>query len=162
MRPRLRVSSIAALLAAGAWLSGCATTENAASATVAAAQATGAAVAAAVTPAPTKGPALLRSQMEQSAGPAHFRNQQFVYGHEELRATHTPFEQNKTKFVSSVFVSSRDSFRGGKAQPAPGPVLGAAVGDAAASLAALAAAQYGVPSPVVQPLLAKLLPGFGY
>lgn len=143
-------------------LSGCATTENAAAATTAAVQATGAAVAAAVTPAPTKGPALLRSQMEQNAGPAHFRNQQFVFGHDELRATHTPFEQNKNKFVSSVFVSSRDSFHGGKSQPAPGPVLGAAVGDTAAALAALAAAQTGVPAPLVQPLLARLLPGFGY
>jgi hypothetical protein len=170
LRPRPLSSSIGALLVAVAALSGCATpaTQEAGTA-VAAVQSTqnllsaaGDAVTTAVMPQPTKGPALLRTQMEQQAGPSHFKNEQFVYGHDKLRATHTPFEEHRAKFVSSVFVSSREKFRGGKTQPTPGPVIGPAVGDSAATLAALAAAQAGIPLPLAQPLLAQLLPGFGY
>jgi len=41
-------------------------------------------------------------------------------------------------------------------------VLGPAVGDSASALAILAAAGGGVPLPLWQPVLAQLLPGFGY
>lgn len=167
--PRLLSSSLGTLAIATAALCGCTTPAQevntaaaAVDATATALSAATAAVTAAVMPQPTQGPALLRTQMEQRAGPAHFKNPQFVEGHDKLRATHTPFEENRAKFVSSVFVSSREKFRGGKTMPTSGPVLGPAVGDSAASLAALAAAQAGIPLPVVQPLLAQLLPGFGY
>jgi len=162
LRPRRHFRSIGALLVATAGLVGCQTAQDAATATATAVQATGAAVSAAVMPEPTQGAALLRTQMEERAGPAHFRNSQLVTGKEGLQATHTPFEASKAKFVSSVFVSSREKFRGGKSLPAQGPVLGAAVGDSAATLAALAAAQAGVPLPLAQPFLAHLLPGWGY
>ena len=166
MRHRRHLAaSFGPLALAAAALSGCSTANQAvdtAGATSAAIQATGNAISSLISPPPTQGAVALRAQMETQAGPAHFANQQFIAGHEHLKATHTPFEEHRAKFVSSTFVASRDQFRGGKSLPNQGPVLGAAVGNSAASLAALAAAPAGVPLPMVQPFLAQLLPGFGY
>jgi hypothetical protein len=165
LRHRRQLTATFGLLVLAAALSGCSTANqaaNAASATSAAIQATGNAISSLVSPPPTQGAVAQRAQMEKQAGPAHFANPQFIAGHEHLKATHTPFEERRSKFVSSTFVASREQFRGGKALPNQGPVLGAAVGDSAASLAALAAAPAGVPLPMMQPFLAQLLPGFGY
>jgi hypothetical protein len=159
---RRHAASIGSLALAAAALTGCHTAGAAATATAAAIQATGSAISSLGSSSPQQGPAVQRQQMEQQAGTAHFANPQFIAGHEHLQATHTPFEERRAKFVSSAFVASRQQFRGGKAVPSGGPVLGSAIGDSAASLAALAAASAGVPLPMMQPLLAQLLPGFGY
>jgi hypothetical protein len=147
-------------------LAGCSTTNDAASATVQAATtlATSAtdAVASAIGLDSKTGPALQRSQMEQQAGTAKFKNSQLVAGRVQLQTTRTEFGSLRDKLVSSPFVAARAQFRGEHATPGSGPVLGPAVGDSAAALAILAAAQAGVPVTASNPILARLLPGFGY
>jgi len=101
--------------------------------------------------------------MEQQAGSAHFANPQLVAARGKMQTTRSEFGARRDKFVSSPFVGARDQFRGGGSTPTSGPIIGSAVGDTAASLALLAAAQSsGVPLPIAQPVLAQLLPGFGY
>jgi len=108
------------------------------------------------------GPALQREQMEKQAGRAHFANPQLIAGRTGLQTTRTEFGARRDLLVSSPFVAARNQFRGQHAVPSSGPVLGPAVGDSATSLAILAAAGGGVPLPLWQPVLARLLPGFGY
>jgi hypothetical protein len=147
-------------------MTGCQTTEDAATATVNAATAvattTTNAVESMVGIETKTGPALARAQMEQQAGRAHFANSQLISGKSNLQMTRTAFGAQRDKFVSSPFVQSRQQFRGEHATPNSGPVLGPAVGDSASALAILAAANAGIPLPVAQPVLAQLLPGFGY
>lgn len=108
------------------------------------------------------GPALQREQMEQQAGRAHFANPQLIAGRTHLQTTRSEFGARRDLLVSSPFIAARNQFRGQHAMPSSGPVLGPAVGDSASALAILAAAGGGVPLPLAQPVLARLLPGFGY
>jgi len=171
VRVAIRRSRLLTLGLAAAALAGCAATDTASSvgtiATLAnaASNAVGSATDAVATLVGTDsktGPALQREQMEQQAGRAHFANPQLVAGRTHLQTTRTEFGARRDLLVSSPFIQARDKFRGQHAMPSSGPVLGPAVGDSATSLAILAAAGGGVPLPLIQPVLARLLPGFGY
>jgi hypothetical protein len=167
-RSRRRVCALHGLTAgfAALALAGCSTTSDAASATVQAATTLATSATDAVTSMvgldSKTGPALQRSQMEQQAGTAKFKNTQFVAGRTQLQTTRSEFGSRRDQLVSSPFIAARDKFRGQHATPSSGPVLGPAVGDSAAALAILAAAQAGVPVAASNPILARLLPGFGY
>jgi len=167
----IRRSRLLPLGLAAVALAGCAATETASSAgTVSTlATATGNAVGSAADAVTNlvgldskTGPALQREQMEQQAGRAHFANPQLIAGKTKLQTTRSEFGSRRDKFVSSPFVEARNQFRGQHSMPSSGPVLGPAVGDSASALAILAAAGGGVPLPLWQPVLAQLLPGFGY
>lgn len=171
MRVAIRRSRLLPLALAAAALAGCASTETATSAGTVSTLATAAsnavgsatdAVATLIGADAKTGPARQREQMEQQAGRAHFANPQLVSGRTHLQTTRTEFGARRDLLVSSPFVAARNQFRGQHALPSSGPVLGPAVGDSATSLAILAAAGGGVPLPLVQPVLARLLPGFGY
>jgi len=167
-------SRLAPLLLGAASLDACATANTApttatakiataANAVGAAVQATGAAVTSLIYVPPREGPDALRTKMETLAGPAHFANPQLVAGRGMMQTTRSEFGKRRDLLVSSPFVAARAQFRSGKGAPHSGPVLGSGAGDSATTLALLAAAaQSGVPYPLVQPVLAQLLPGFGY
>jgi hypothetical protein len=109
-----------------------------------------------------------RAQMEERAGPAHFRNDGLTAGKEAMVARRATFVAQREQFVSPQFQEARAKLRSGSTRPNRGPVLGAAASaasqdpDLARALIGAAAASQGVPIVPVQPILAELLPAFGH
>jgi hypothetical protein len=110
------------------------------------------------------GPDAQRAKMEEAAGPGRFRNEALTDARGEMVAEREAFQEKRAGFVSSEFAASRNRFRGGRAVPTTGPVVGPAVQDPDLVRALLAAAALGRGGPLTlpQPVLARLLPAFNY
>lgn len=113
-------------------------------------------------------PAAQRERMVEAAGTEQFRHEELAAGRVEMARHRATFEEQRSGFVSTQFAESRDRFRTGRSRPVAGPVLGTSITetlkDPAAAQAILAgvAASKGVAVAGVQPILAQLLPGFGF
>lgn len=113
-------------------------------------------------------PAAQRRRMQEQAGVAHFRHEELGAGRDEMARHRAEFQEQKSGFVSADFTRNRERMRTGRVRPAAGPVIGASLRqtladpDAARALLAGVAASQGVPVVQVQPILAQLLPGFGF
>ncbi len=113
-------------------------------------------------------PAAQRERMLEQAGTEHFRHDELAAGRNEMARHREEFQEQREGFVSTDFTRNRERMRTGRFRPASGPVIGpalrATLADPAAARALLAgvAATQGLPVGEVQPILAQLLPGFGF
>ncbi len=113
-------------------------------------------------------PAAQRERMQEQAGVAHFRQEELGAGREEMARHRAEFAEQREGFVSSDFTRNRERLRTGRFRPAAGPVIGPSLRqtladpDLARALLAGVAASQGVSTTQVQPILAQLLPGFGF
>ena len=148
----------------------CATTQRAANAAatatarsvVTATNATADAVMSILPFVPPTGPDAQAAQIREHAGPAHFRNESFGEGRDEMRVQRVEFTERREKLVSNDFREARNRFRGGGTTPHSGPIIGPNTDPATIRAILLAASAAGGVVPTgIQPVLATLLPAFG-